>query len=92
MFKLNTEEAKVLAHVLSQFEITLIPEDTQVLKSVKVRIDDYLKNGSSPGRPKKADHTRIQQYKSRGFTQETVAKTLCLSLSTVRRNWNEKEP
>ncbi|WP_117385711.1 ECF-type sigma factor [Acetivibrio cellulolyticus] len=73
----NLPEDKVLPEVTNLFNNPVV-----ALKLINI------KEKKEAGRPKAINFNDVQEYKSRGFTQEEIARQMKVSLSTVRRNWD----
>lgn len=69
---------------VAEFERDLLIERTQAgLSRAKAE-------GKTLGRPVKTSVTEIQELKSQGYSQSQVAEQLEVSISTVKRLWNDK--
>lgn len=67
--------------------IEWLEEDPKRAKHIAAIISKV--NNRSAGRKRRVDSAMIRVFKKEGKTQEWIAKQMGISVSTVKRNWND---
>lgn len=67
-------------------------EKSRIIERTKEGLERAKAEGKKLGRPAAPDTLkRVQEAKAKGLSQSKAALELCLSLPTIKRNWNIKE-
>lgn len=85
---LSSAEGKLMRQLFAAFAEF---ERNRIVERTQEGLARAVANGAKLGRPEaKKTTSQVQEAKAQGFSQSQAAKALGISLSTIKRHWNQK--